>query len=47
MKIRSVEGELFHANKRTDGQTDRQSERYDEANNHFRNFTNAPKNVGV
>jgi hypothetical protein len=39
MKIRPVEAELFHANGRTDGQTDRQAEIYDKA---FRNFVNVP-----
>jgi hypothetical protein len=37
MKIRPVEAELFHADGRTDGLTDR----YDEAIVAFRNFANA------
>ena len=40
MKIRQVQAELLH----TDGQTDRQTERYDEANDRFSLFPNAPKN---
>jgi hypothetical protein len=39
MKIRPVGAELFHADGRTDGQTDR----YDDASNRFRNFANVPE----
>ena len=41
MKIRAVGDELFYADGRTDGQTDR----LDEGNSLFRNFANAPKNL--
>ena len=41
MKIRPVETELFHA----DEQTDRQTDRHDEANSHFSQFCEAPENV--
>jgi len=34
MKIRPVESELFHKDRRTDGRT----ERYDEDNRHFSQF---------
>ena len=34
MKIRVVRSELFHAERRTDGQTDR----YDEANSRYSHF---------
>jgi hypothetical protein len=43
MKVRSVGAELFHPERRLDGQTDR----HDEANiAAFRNFVNATKNMG-
>ena len=43
MKIRPLGAELFHAQRRVDGGTDR----HDEANITvaFRNFANAPKNA--
>jgi hypothetical protein len=40
MKIHPMGAELFHA----DGQTDRQTDRYNEA---FHNFVNMPKNQSV
>ena len=40
MKIRPVGADLFHA----DGRTDRQTDIRDEANSRFRSFVNAPKN---
>jgi hypothetical protein len=40
VKIRQVGAELFYADGRTDGQTDRR----DEANSRFRNFAKASKN---
>jgi hypothetical protein len=39
MKIRPVGPKMFHADRRTDGRTDR----HKEANNRFRSFANAPK----
>ena len=42
MKIRQVGAKLFHADRGTDGRTDRQ----DEASSRFRNFANAPKRSG-
>jgi hypothetical protein len=52
MQIRQVGAELFHEDRRTDGQTngrtDRRKEgrrnRYDETNSRFRNFADAPEN---
>ena len=41
MKIRPVVVELSHADRRKDGQMDRQ---IDEANTRFCNFANAPNN---
>jgi hypothetical protein len=41
MKIRLVGAELFHANGRVDGRTDR----HEETDNLFRNFANAPKTI--
>jgi hypothetical protein len=38
MKIRSVGAALFYADRRTEGRTDRQTERHDEANHHFSQF---------
>jgi hypothetical protein len=38
MKIRPGGAELCHANRRTDGRTDVQGERFDEANNRFYQF---------
>jgi hypothetical protein len=38
MKIRPVGAEMFHADRRAEGRTDR----HDEANSRFRNFANAP-----
>jgi len=35
MKIRPMGAELLHADQWTDGQTDRQTGRHDEANNRF------------
>jgi len=43
MKIRPVGAQLFHADRCTDGQTDR----HDEANRHFRNIANALKIICV
>ena len=43
MKTRPVGAELIHADRWTDGQTDRQTDRHDEC---FRNFANAPNNRG-
>jgi len=43
MIIRPVGAELFHADRRTDGQTGR----HDEANGHFRNIANALKIICV
>jgi hypothetical protein len=43
MKIRLVGAELFHADRCTDGQTDR----HDKANSHFRNISNALKIICV
>jgi len=40
MKILPVGRELFHA---TDGRTDRQTDRHDEANSRFLQFSNAPR----
>jgi hypothetical protein len=45
MKIRTEETELFYANERTDGQTDRQIDRHDEANGRLSYFATAPKKV--
>ena len=42
-KIRPIGAELFHA----DGRTDRQTDRHDEANSRFSNFANAPKKRDV
>jgi hypothetical protein len=42
MKIRPVWADLFHAEGRTDGQTDMTELRFA-----FRNFVNAPKNVDM
>jgi len=44
MKTRPVRAELFNADGRTDGQTDKQAGRHDAANGRFRNFAKAPKN---
>jgi hypothetical protein len=44
MKSRPLGAELFHEDGWTDGQTYRQTARYDEAKVAFRNFANAPKN---
>ena len=41
LKIRPVEAEVFHADRRTDRQTDK----YDETNNRFSQFWNALKNI--
>jgi hypothetical protein len=41
MKIRPVEAEVFHVDRRTDRQTDT----YDETNNRFSKFWNALKNI--
>jgi len=41
MKIRPVTAELLHADRRTDGRTDRDMMKLTVA---FRNFVNAPKN---
>jgi hypothetical protein len=38
MKILPVEAELFHADGRTDGRTERQTGRHDEANSRFSQF---------
>jgi len=47
MKILRVEGELFHAHGqtaiRTDGRTDRQTDRHAKPIAAFRNFANVPK----
>jgi hypothetical protein len=43
MKIRPVGAKLFHADRRTDGQTDR----HDEAIGHFRNIANALKIICI
>jgi hypothetical protein len=40
LKIRPVGGELFHADRRTNGRIDR----HDEVNSLFRNFANVPRN---
>ena len=40
MKIRLLRAELFHADGRTDGWTDRQTGRHDEANSRFSKFCN-------
>jgi hypothetical protein len=42
MKIRPVGGELFHADERTDGRTDRQTD-MTKLTVAFRSFVNAPK----
>jgi len=44
MNIRPVGVELFHADRQTDGQTDRQRGRLDEANICFGNFANVSEN---
>jgi hypothetical protein len=38
MKIRPVGAELFHADEQTNERTDRQTDRYDEANSRFLQF---------
>ena len=38
MKIRLVEAELFHEDRRRDRQTDGRADRYDEANSPFSQF---------
>jgi hypothetical protein len=43
MKIRSVGVELFRADGRTNGQTDRNTDRLDEANSHFSQFCERAK----
>jgi hypothetical protein len=45
MKILKEGAELFYANGRTDGQTDRQIERHDKANGRLSYFVTAPKKV--
>jgi hypothetical protein len=41
MKILLMGTEFFHS----DGRTDRRKDRHDEANSHFCNLTNVPKNM--
>jgi len=41
---RPVEAELFHTYKHNKGRTDRQTDRHDEAKNHFSQFANVPNN---
>ena len=43
MKIRPKRVVLFHAEGRKNGWTDGQTDRHDEANSSFRNFSKAPK----
>ena len=43
MKIRPVGTKLFHTGQ-TEGRTDGQMDRHDEANSAFRNFAKAPNN---
>jgi len=43
MKIRPIGAELFHANRRVDGQTDRQTDRHDEANSLVTQFCERAK----
>jgi hypothetical protein len=38
MQIRPVTAEMFHADRRTDGWTDRRTDRHDEANRRFSQF---------
>jgi len=51
MEILPVGAELFHADGRTDGRTDkqiyRQKDRHDEANSRFSQFLNAPENFST
>jgi hypothetical protein len=44
MKIRPLRVELFYADRQTDRQAGRQTDRHDEANGRFSQFCEAPKN---
>jgi hypothetical protein len=44
VKIRLLGAVLFHVDRQTDGQTYRQTNRYDKANSRFGSFAKAPRN---